>query len=56
MKTMAKSSDDIIEAIYYPKKKFIVGVQFHPEIMFFFDENAKKIMKSFIKAAINKNK
>lgn len=48
-KIAATSSDLIIESIYYPQKKFILGVQFHPETMINYDENAFKIFKYFIK-------
>ena len=36
----------VIEAVTYPNKKFILGVQFHPEDMD--DENANLIFKELI--------
>ena len=44
----AFAKDGYIEAIEMPNKKFIVGVQFHPEDMD--DENANNIINSFIEA------
>lgn len=42
----AKSHDDIIEAIHIPNKKFILGLQWHPEDLN--DENSLKIFQSLI--------
>ena len=49
-KVCAISPDGVIEGIYHPLKKYILGVQFHPEIMLVDDENefASAIFKSFI--------
>ena len=44
----AVSEDGIIEALEYPNKKFIVGLQWHPEKMIDYDENSNKIIKYFI--------
>ncbi len=45
---MAVSEDGLIESIYMPSKKFIVGVQWHPEFSYEEDENSKKIIKAFV--------
>ncbi len=45
---MARSEDNYIEAIEMKNKKFIVGVQFHPEISYGFDDNSRKIIDRFI--------
>lgn len=50
-KTVARSEDGIIEAIEYPSKTFNIGVQWHVEKMYDYDEDAKKIMDYFIKEA-----
>lgn len=42
----AKANDNVIEAISLPNKKFIVGVQWHPERLM--DENSTKLIKTFI--------
>lgn len=53
-KISAISSDRIIEAIEYPSDVFNIGVQWHPEISYSFDDNSKKIIDAFIKASYNK--
>ncbi len=45
-------TDDVIEAISLPNKRFILGVEFHPEDMN--DENSKLIFQKFIEAASKK--
>lgn len=54
-KTVAVSADGIIEAIEYPSKNFNIGLQWHPEIMINYDEDAVKIMNAFIDAAKGKH-
>lgn len=56
-KVCCVSPDGVIEGIYHPLKKFILGVQFHPEIMLVDEENefASRIFKSFIDSCKNKN-
>ena len=44
----ARSEDDYIEAIEMKNKRFIMGVQWHPEISYSFDENSKKLVDYFI--------
>lgn len=44
----ATSEDGYIEAIELKNKKFIIGVQWHPEISYEFDDNSKKIIDYFI--------
>lgn len=41
--------DKVIEAIKVKNTKYILGVQFHPEIMKQYDSDAKKILEDFIK-------
>lgn len=50
-KVTAKSEDGIIEAIEYPVDYFNIGVQWHPEISYEFDEISKKIIDAFIDAS-----
>lgn len=45
----AYSTDGLIEAIEYPNKRFILGVQWHPESMLYYDEYANKIFARFLK-------
>lgn len=44
----AYSEDGIPEALEFPNKKFVVGVQWHPEKMLEYDEYANKIFDEFI--------
>ena len=39
--------DEIVEGIYMPERKFVVGVQWHPERMAEYDQNAINIFKAF---------
>ncbi|MBR6690496.1 MAG: gamma-glutamyl-gamma-aminobutyrate hydrolase family protein [Bacilli bacterium] len=48
LKVCAYSEDGIIEAVELSDKKFVLGVQWHPESMLDFDENANKIFETFI--------
>ena len=41
--------DKIIEAIKVKNTKYILGVQFHPETMYPYDNNAKIIIEDFLK-------
>lgn len=50
-KTVATSPDGVIEAIEYPTKTFNLGVQWHPEISYNFDDNSKLIIDTFINEA-----
>jgi len=46
---MAKADDDVVEAIYMPEKKFVWGIQWHPELMYKKSEDSRKIIENFIK-------
>ena len=45
----AISEDNIIEGIELSDKKFVLGLQWHPEISYEFDLNSKKIIDEFIR-------
>lgn len=47
----ATSADGIIEAIAMEHHRFFLGVQWHPEHLFFVDEDMAKIWRAFIRAA-----
>lgn len=56
-KVVATSEDKCIEAMEYPGDFFNIGVQWHPEFMVKYDENAKKLMEYFVnEAKLNKIK
>ena len=50
---MARSTDDLIEAMYLPGKTFIWGVQWHPE-MSLQEESSRKIFEAFVGAVQQK--
>ena len=43
----AVSEDDLIEGIYMPDRRFVLGVQWHPEFSYETDENSKKLIRAF---------
>ncbi len=47
-KTVAVSEDGVIEAMELPGAEFNFGVQWHPEIMYDYDEDARRIIDYFI--------
>lgn len=49
-KVVAKSNDGVIEAIEMPNKTFHIGLQWHPEKMYNYDEHATKIIDAFVEA------
>ena len=51
LKPMAISQDGLTEAVYMPEKKFIWGVQWHPEFLFKVSEENRKITAAFISAS-----
>ena len=48
---MARSKDDLIEAVYLPGRTFVWGVQWHPEMSFRTDGASRKIFEAFVGAA-----
>lgn len=46
----AISEDGLIEGIYMPSRKFIMGVQWHPEFSYEVDENSRKIIHAFVRS------
>ena len=53
---MAVSEDGVIEAIYMPKRRFVWGIQWHPE--WFYAENADSaaVISTFVNAARSNKK
>ena len=50
----ARSEDGVVEAMEDPSKRFVIGVQYHPERMIKTDdflEHRRKLFEAFIKAA-----
>ena len=49
----ARSEDGYIEGVEIRNKRFILGVQWHPEISYSFDDNSKKILDYFMEVCSN---
>lgn len=49
LSVMAVSGDGVIEAVCIPKKKFIWGIQWHPEFSLLTDESSRQIFSEFIR-------
>ena len=47
----ATSSDGVVEAIYHKEKRFVWGVQWHPESIWDISEENRKIAEEFLRAA-----
>ena len=45
---MAKSEDELVEAVYMPEKTYVWAVQWHPELSFQTDAYSRKIFESFV--------
>ena len=50
LKKMGVSEDGIVEAVYLPESKFVMGFQWHPEYLRETDPVAQNIFKAFVKA------
>lgn len=48
-RVVAKSEDGYVEAVELSDKTFNIGIQWHPEISYDFDEDSRKIIDYFIK-------
>ena len=47
----ATSPDGVIESVYLPGKRFVWGVQWHPESIWDISEENRKIAEEFLRAA-----
>lgn len=50
LRPMAYAPDGVVEAVYAPDKKFVWGVQWHPECCLSGDENSRRLFASFLAA------
>ena len=50
-KTVAVSEDGLVEGLEYPGNFLNMGLQWHPEISYSFDDNSKKIIDYFLNEA-----
>lgn len=46
--SMAVTPDSLVEAVYMPDKRFVWGIQWHPEFSCQTDQNSRKIFRKFI--------
>ncbi len=46
----ARASDGIIEGVEHPNKKWVIGVQWHAELMWQYDKIQAKLFKAFVDA------
>jgi len=49
----ARASDGVIEAVEHPEKKFVIGVQWHPEGTWKDDPYSRKLFQAFIRVSLN---
>ena len=49
---MAVADDGIIEAVEMTDKKFVWGIQWHPEFSYKSDENSRLIFEEFVRKCI----
>lgn len=54
LKVTARSDDGVIEAVEHDAKDFVLGVQWHPEMMAATDESMKKLFESLVKEVLKK--
>ena len=50
LRVSARAADGVIEAIEHPSKRFVLGVQWHPEGTWNNDSYSKKLFRAFIQA------
>lgn len=51
LKVMATTEQGLVEGLYLPGKKYVLGIQWHPEYMYKTDENSQKIFASLVEAS-----
>ena len=51
MEIMAYSENGVIEAYRFPQRRFLWGIQWHPEMSYTLDEESKRIFEVFLNAA-----
>ena len=53
MKVMAVTEQNVVEGIYDPNHKFVLGIQWHPEYLYERDKESRKIFQAFVNACQN---
>jgi len=52
LKITAKSNDLLVEAVELPGSRFVLGVQWHPELTVFADRKTRRLFHAFVEAAL----
>ncbi len=48
LKPMAYSDDGLVEAVYLPDKKYVIGYQWHSEMIYKKSDDHLKLFKDFV--------
>ena len=48
LSVMAAAPDGVVEAVYLPDRRFVWGVQWHPEFSYRVDANSRRIFSAFV--------
>lgn len=52
LRVMARAEDGLIEGVWAPEKKFVWGIQWHPEFIYRTDADARRIFRAFVEACL----
>ena len=52
LEVMAVAEDGLVEAVRYPKRKFVWGVQWHPEFSWKKNRSSQRIFAAFVEASM----
>ncbi len=50
LRLAAVAEDGVIESIFMPNRRFILGVQWHPELLYDKDEHSRALFSAFVRA------
>ena len=51
LSAMAAAPDGVVEAVYLPERRFVWGVQWHPEFSYRVDANSRRIFSAFVEGS-----
>ncbi len=54
LRVTARCPDGIVEAMEYRGRRFILGVQWHPELMFHNEDVSQRLFRAFVQACQEK--
>ena len=49
---MSVAEDGLIEGIFMPSRRFVLGVQWHPEFSYEMDEHSRKLVQAFVDSIV----